>query len=110
MTTKDAKDNLIKLGLIVNGQAISFNAFKKIADVHEYGSGRNKLRIVFIGVKDNRFGFYPFCDTKMDDLKASYDLYLTIIDAKYGNDAMIDDEISWGNCGIPLTYGKLRSY
>jgi hypothetical protein len=109
MTIKEAKDNLIRLGLIVNGQPISFNAFKKIADVHEYGRGRNPLRIVFVGVKDNRFGFYPMRDSKLSNLKESYDLYVNLINSK-SNDDEVDDDISWGNCGIPLSYGKLRSY
>ena len=47
-------------------------------------------------------------DSKLSNLKESYDLYVNLINSKSNDE--VHDDISWGNCGIPLSYGKLRSY
>ena len=114
ITVGQAKENLKFLGLInlTSNKPISFAGFKKRADVHEYGRGRNPLRIIYVGQpRQNLFGFYPMRDTKANNLKDAYHMYLELVNMSSDSDdyplSLIDD-IQWGNCGIPISYGDLR--
>ena len=95
-------------GGLVKG--ISFTAFGKLADIHEYigyYSGRKtKMRILFFrNSKEVIYGFYPTNVTKLGDIKESYQWYL---DTVSGITEHLDDKsIQFGNRGIPLSYKPL---
>jgi hypothetical protein len=88
------------------GKPISRTAFGKLADVHTYTGAGRKLRIYFFGTKDCKYGFYPMIDTKANNLKECYQMYL---DTFKGITEHLDcKDVQFGNCGIPLSYGDLR--
>ena len=96
---------LTELGLAKDGKPVSLAAFKKVADAHPYGR-RPYIYAVYVGSKENKFGFYPPRRNKEESLKIAYEWYLELFTDKsfrweFGS-------IAWGNCGIPLAYGKLR--
>ena len=99
--------NLILLGLVTNGKAISFKAFKERADVHDYGRGRNKIYIIYVGSRDNMFAFYPPQTNKAESLKIAYQYFVDIATTDMKQE-FIDENVMWGNCGIPLVYGGIR--
>lgn len=108
LPVEQVKGKLALLGLINNGKPISFKAFKDLASVHEYGRGRNPLRIIFIGhPKENLFAFYPPNDTKAECLKIAYNYYKDCVESEYMCEYN-DENVMWGNCGIPLQYGAVR--
>lgn len=95
-----------KLAIILGEHKVSFASFKKIVDIHTYGHGRKALKVMYIGVKENRFGFYPMQGNKADNLKECYEYYVRLFE---GNFEVVDEEdVRWGNCGIPLAYSGLR--
>jgi len=98
------------LGLIdENGKPISFNKFKQLVDIHQYGRGKNKLFILFIGKpKENLLAMYPSTDIQLNMLKESYDFLLDTIMTDDKKIYMAED-VQWGNCGIPIGYGRLRA-
>jgi len=96
---------LTELGLVNDGKPLSFSAFKKYAEAHPYGR-RPYIYIIFVGVKNNRFGFYPPKCNKLMSLKIAYQYYIDLFsDMKQ---EWLDGNVCWGNCGLPLAYGKLR--
>ena len=96
------------MGLLSNGKPVSFAKFKTFADVHEYGRGRNKLFIVFVGhPRENLFAFYPPQTTKADSLAISYQYYLDTVTTEMKQE-YLDENVMWGNKGYPLVYGNLR--
>lgn len=99
LLVKDKKDGVAK--------AISFTAFGKHADIHTYGRGRNKMRILYFrNSRECIYGFYPCNYTKVNDIRESYNMFL---DTVLGNSEHLDDKsIQFGNRGIPLQYGDLR--
>ena len=93
------------LGLLPNGKPVSFSKFKSIADAHEYGRGRTKLYIVFIGhPKENLFAFYPPQTTKAESLAISYEYYLDTVTTDMKQE-YLDENVMWGNRGYPISYG-----
>jgi hypothetical protein len=93
-----------------NGNPISFSKFKKLVDIHQFGSGSKRLFIFFIGnPKENLIGFYPPTDARPEMMKICYqylvDTITTDIKQEY-----LDGNIQWGNCGIPIGYGDLRAH
>jgi hypothetical protein len=102
------KRDWIELGLLKpNGSKISKTAFKELADVHEYGSGRKTLKVLYFRkTKDVIYGFYPDWITKSDSINQAYDWYLQTLNNNYRY--LDNKDICFGNCGIPLAYGKLR--
>ena len=98
---------LTEIGLCFDGKPISFNRFKKDADVHCYGTGTNKIYVIYFGNKENRFGFYPPRTTKKESLEISYQYYLTLFGDIDFNEFLYEN-VCWGNCGVPISYGKLR--
>lgn len=101
-----------KIGLLENGKKLSYKAFKEKSNVHQYQSCRvrSKLNVVYF-FKDPRdciYGFYPiFREPKEQSLKMAYVRYLDILG---GNVIDFDNgNVQFGNCGIPISYGDLRT-
>jgi hypothetical protein len=96
------------LGIVTeNGKPISKSLFTNLADKHKYGTWKNALQIwLFRSSRELMYGFYPMQGTKLEVQKECYQWYLDIVN---GNMESIDDEdVMFGNCGIPISYGKLR--
>lgn len=94
--------------LIKNGKVCSFAQFKQYANVHEYGRGRGKLFIIFVGFpKENMFAFYPPQTTKADALVISYEWLIDTYNTEMKQE-FLDDNVMWGDNGIPLSYRGLR--
>jgi|688.fasta_scaffold263689_5 hypothetical protein len=99
----------VKIGLLTeNGVRLSKTAFTKLADIHTYGSGRNKMYIWYFRVsKDCIYGFYPMRGTNMVERQNEcYQWYLDILNGKY--EPLDERDVCFGNCGIPLAYSRLR--
>lgn len=97
------------IGLIKGGKLIGKTAFKELANVHTYGKQSNNLRIIFFGFpKECMYGFYPiYNENKSKQLDAMYLLCNVVIG---GEMRWFDNEnIQFGNCGIPLSYCNLRN-
>lgn len=90
-----------------NDKPISKSLFTKLADIHDFGRGRNKLKVwYFMKSTSLIYGFYPMQGTKAENQNECYQWYLDIIN---GNMESIDDkDVMFGNCGIPLSYKGLR--
>jgi hypothetical protein len=98
------------LGLITEtGEPISFAKFKKLADIHQYGSGQRRLFIIFVrNSKENMFAFYPPTTNRPEMLKICYEYLLDTIQTEMKQE-FLDGNVQWGNCGIPLAYGDVRA-
>jgi hypothetical protein len=98
------------LGLITDkGQPISFAKFKQLADIHQYGKGQRRLFIIFVGhPRENVFAFYPPTCTRPEMLKIAYEYLLDTITTEMKQE-YLDENVMWGNCGIPLNYGAVRA-
>jgi hypothetical protein len=98
------------LGLIdENDKPISFAKFKQRIDIHQYGKGQRRLFILFIGQpKENLLAFYPRTDTRPSMLKIAYE-YLVDTITTSSKEEYEDDNVMWGNCGYPLSYGRVRA-
>ena len=95
------------IGLLPNGKPVSFAKFKSVADAHQYGRGRSKLYIVFIGhPRENLFAFYPPQTTKADSLAISYEYYLDTVTTELKQE-YLDENVMWGNRGYPVSYGGI---
>lgn len=98
---------LQEMGLLTDGKILCFKAFKEVADVHTYGKTNSRLKIVYVGNRDNLFGFNVPPSNKAEALKVAYGWYKEIAIEKYYG-AYERRDISWGNCGYPMQYGYLR--
>lgn len=101
------KRDFVELGLLKpNHDVISKSLFSASADIHQYGT-RSKLHVwYFRNSKDRIYGFYPSQGSKKDQLAECYQMYLETLN---GNMDYLDcGDICFGNCGIPISYGKLR--
>jgi hypothetical protein len=96
---------LTELGLVKDGNPVSFAAFKKIADAHPYGR-RHYIYVIYVGTKENRFGFYPPRTNKVESVKIAYGYYLDLFSEM--KQEWLDGNVKWGNCGISLMYSGLR--
>ena len=97
------------IGLIKGGKLIPKSRFKLFANVHVYGKRSNNLRIIFFGnPRECMYGFYPiFSENQTKQLTKMYQWCENVI---AGDISYFDDkDIQFGNCGIPLSYGNLRS-
>ena len=105
--SKVVKD-FVKIGLLTeNGVRLSKTAFTKLADIHTYGYGSNKMYIwYFRGSKDCIYGFYPMQRTMAKRQKECYQWYLDVLNNQY--EPLDECNICFGNCGTPLNYSKLR--
>ena len=107
LSLEQLHDRLKDLGLmsIENNTPLSYTGFKNRASVHKYGG---KYKIVFVGhPRQNLFGFYTMYGTDSQVLKEAYDMYWKLV--KGDIEGYNEGEVQWGNCGIPLSYGKLRN-
>ena len=101
---------LIDMGLIIdNHKPISFAKFKKLCDIHQYGRGQRRLFIIFVGQpKENLFAFYPPTCTRPEMFKIAYEYLVDTITTDMKQE-FLDENIQWGNCGIPLSYADVRA-
>ena len=91
---------------IDNNKPLSYSGFKNRASVHKYGKN---YKVVFVGhPRQNLFGFYVMWGTDSDVMKEAYELYVSLV--KGDMTGYNEGDIQWGNCGIPISYGELRSY
>lgn len=100
--------NLKVLGLmsIDTSKPLSYSGFKNRASVHKYGKN---YKVVFIGhPRQNLFGFYTMYGTDSDVMREAYEMYLSLVNGDMSG--YNDGDIQWGNCGIPISYGDIRSY
>lgn len=100
------KQNLIK----ADGNVVSFAEFKKLANIHQYGRGQRRLFIIFVynsHPKDGMFAFYPPTTNKPEMLSIAYD-YLVDVATTDMKQEYLNENVIWGNGGIPLSYGKIR--
>lgn len=95
-----AQANLID----ANKKPVSMATFKKLADVHKYGK---YYKIIFVGhPKENLFGFYPsVLATSPEAIKEAHEWLVELVE---GNLTSLGGHVLIGNCGIPLSYGKLK--
>ena len=86
------------------GKPVSMAALKKLADIHKYGKN---YKIVFVhNSKENMFGFYPsVLATNPEAIKEAHEWLVELVE---GNLTSLGGHVFIGNCGIPLSYGKLR--
>lgn len=95
-------------GLLPMMKPLSKKAFVEVLDLHQYGKGKSKLFIGFVGNKmDGLFAFKPLFsgDTKAKFLAHAYNMYKDVLN---GNMQDVDDEmLQRGNSGIPLTFSDI---
>ena len=85
---------------------ISFTGFKNRCSIHKYGKSH---KIVFLGhPKQNLFGFYVMYAADAVVLKEAYQMFLNVINKNDISDYENND-LQWGNAGIPLGYGNIRT-
>lgn len=99
------KKDWIELGLLKpDGSKISKTAFKELADIH---GGRRIKILYFHKTRDCIYGFYPDWTNAKDAVNQAYEWYLqTMFNNNY--EYLDDKDICFGNCGLPLTFRKLR--
>lgn len=106
LSLEQLHNNLKDLGLmsIENNTPLSYTGFKNRASVHKYGD----YKVVFVGhPRQNLFGFYTMYGTDSQVLKEAYDMYWNLV--KGDMEGYNEGDVQWGNCGIPISYGSLRS-
>lgn len=95
-------------GLLPMNKPLSKKGFVEVLDLHQYGKGKGKLFIGFVGNKmDGLFAFQPLFkgDTKAKFLAYAYEMYK---DTLNGDMTHVDDEmLQRGNSGIPLSFGDI---
>lgn len=97
-----------ELGLLTsNGKAISKTAFKKLADIHTYGTGYGALKVwYFRNTRERIYAFYPSGgQTAKAQAYETYEYYLALIAGEM--DPLDNEDVMFGNCGIPLNYRGL---
>lgn len=101
---------LKEIGLIdEKDKVVSLAQFKKMASVHQYGKGKQRLFIIFVGnPRNNMFAFYPPTETKPEMLKTAYS-YLVDTATTELKQEYLDGNVLWGNCGYPLGYRSIRA-
>lgn len=109
LTRRELLAKMKQVGLIgQDGKLILFSAFKNLASVHTYGKGRKALKIVFVGLpKENLFGFYVMQGSELNNTKEAY-AYLVDYVTNGNDEPYLLGDIQWGNCGIPIGYGRIR--
>ena len=98
------------LGLmdISTGSPLNKTGFKNRLDIHDYGRGANKLKVLYLGTKENKFAFYPMRGNNTQAINECYDMYVGLVNGKFED--VDSGDIMWGNCGIPLAYGRIRRF
>ena len=102
------KADFKKIGILgENDKPISKSLFTRVADIHTYGSGRKGYKIwYFRGGKDLIYGFYPMQSNQRENQRECYQWYLDILNGEV--DCLDERDVCFGNCGIPLSYSRLR--
>ena len=103
---KEVEGKLMAMDMFNNGKPVTFKLFKERANVSKYG--KKALYIIFIGdPNQNMFGFYPEISTKEQATKDAYKSYCKLVN---GDISELEDgiDVSWGDCGYPLVYKRLR--
>lgn len=91
------------------GVLIKFSQFKNRASVHKYVGRGVKTQIVFVGEpKKSLFAFYIMYGRELDGLKEAYSMLSWL--AKGDMEDYENESIQWGNRGIPISYGDLRTF
>ncbi len=109
-----AKRHFAQLGLLIDGEPVTKNKFKGLADIHQYGRGKSMLNIIFFhGFFDNdkvMYGFYPICkgDSKARCINNAYDMFIEFLNGE--SDDFDCGDIQFGNRGIPICYGDIGSW
>lgn len=107
--------DFLALGLIKQkeGQMPTFitkKEFKELVHVGNYtGQGFRKrpLRILHVGhPKECMYAFYPMQDTLANNFKETYENYRKLVEGDM--EPLDDEDVMFGNCGIPIGYGKIR--
>jgi hypothetical protein len=90
-----------------DNKPLSKAAFLKLADIHTYGIGKKALKIwYFRNTRDCLYGFYPTQGNKVENLNECYEFYMDTIKGEMVH--LDNEDIMFGNCGVPLVYGGLR--
>jgi hypothetical protein len=110
-----AYDRIIRdwesIGLIVDGKIITKKAFGEMANIHTYGKQTNNIRIILFGKpKECMYGFYPpFSENKVKQLDHMYTWYKEVVNGgEFAIKYFDNQDIQFGNGGIPLCFGNLR--
>ena len=106
LSNEQLVDNLKLLGLVdlSSNKPISYSGFKNRASVHKYGS---QYKVVFVGhPKQNLFGFYTMYGNDSEVMKEAYEMFVSLVKGKM--DDYNENDVQWGNAGIPIGYGGLR--
>lgn len=106
-----AKRHFEFLGLTVSGKPVSVSKFKSMADIHQYGKGKNMLNVLlFEGFDKDKicYAFYPLCkgDSKARCTKNAYSMFVDFLNGEI--DDFDCEYIQFGNCGISVSYGDMR--
>ena len=111
LTDIDIQVRLMELGLIQNnGDPILYSAFKNRATIIRSAQNRGVKKAVFIGVpQQNLFGFYTPILNEPDTvvMKQAYKMFVKL--AKGDLEDYNNGSVQWGNRGIPLNCGNLRT-
>ena len=94
-----------------NGEPVSKTAFKKLADNHQYTSRTIKSGLYKALFYTNvERGIYAFESAFKEPKKKFYDtVYSYFINIVNGEMDAIDNQlVQYGNCGIPLNFSNLR--
>lgn len=105
----EAMTKFKELGLLVDGKPVNLTTFCKKCDLHVYGyyKGKREKIAFFHNSRESMFGFYLMNMPKRLYLKECYDMFKQMV---AGDMSFMEyGAIQWGNCGIPLQYGNLRS-
>ena len=107
MEIQTIHEKLKALNLIDDGNnPLSYSKFKTYASIHRYGKSN---KILYVGIpNENLFGFYVAFDNDTNVMKESYEMYKKLV--KGSLEDFADGYIQWGNRGIKVSYGNLRSW
>jgi hypothetical protein len=112
LTDVDIQVRLMELGLIQSdGKPVLYTTFKNRATIMRSKQGNGVKKAVFIGLpKENLFGFYAAFLSDPDSMvmKEAYAMFLKL--AKGDMEDYENDNVQWGNRGIPINCGNLRRY
>lgn len=107
LSNEQLVDNLKYLGLVdlKTNKPVSYSGFKNRASVHRYGS---QYKVVYVGhPKQNLFGFYTMYGNDSQVMKEAYEMFVSLV--KGDMQGYNEGDVQWGNAGIPIGYGSLRT-
>lgn len=99
-------EKLKAIDMLKDCKPVTFKAFKEMIDIHDYGRGVSKLKIMYMGhPKENCFAFYPERNPNTIALKECYENYVAIINGDWR--PLDNGDVVWGNSGYPLMYADI---